>query len=106
MCHEATSVGLPESIGVGKGTVLLEDFDHADAVFCIGHNPGTNHPRMLGTLREVSRRGKPIVVINPLRERGLERSQNPQSPVEMITLQDTQIASAYHLVKEIDRAQV
>src|SRR3546814_965480 len=43
MCHEATSVGLPESIGVGKGTVLLEDFDHADAVFCIGHNPGTNH---------------------------------------------------------------
>src|SRR3546814_297655 len=54
---------------------------------------------MRGTLREVSRRGKPIVVINPLRERGLERFQNPQSPVEMVTLQDTQIASAYHLVK-------
>jgi len=51
MCHEATSVGLPESIGVGKGTVTLEDFDHCDAVFCIGHNPGTNHPRMLTTLR-------------------------------------------------------
>jgi anaerobic selenocysteine-containing dehydrogenase len=52
MCHEATSVGLPKSIGVGKGTVTLEDFDHADAIFCIGHNPGTNHPRMLTTLRE------------------------------------------------------
>ncbi len=50
MCHEATSVGLPDSIGVGKGTVTLEDFDHADLVFCMGHNPGTNHPRMLSTL--------------------------------------------------------
>ena len=49
MCHEATSVGLPQSIGVGKGTVSLEDFDHCDAIFSIGHNPGTNHPRMLGT---------------------------------------------------------
>ncbi len=52
MCHEATSVGLPDSIGVGKGTVTLEDFDHADVVFCMGHNPGTNHPRMLSTLRD------------------------------------------------------
>ena len=52
MCHEATSVGLPESIGVGKGTVTLEDFDHADAIFSIGHNPGTNHPRMMTTLRD------------------------------------------------------
>jgi molybdopterin-dependent oxidoreductase alpha subunit len=99
MCHEATSVGLPQSIGVGKGTVTLEDFDLADAVFCIGHNPGTNHPRMLSTLRDVSRRGKPIIVCNPLRERGLERFQNPQSPVEMTTLGSTPIASAYHLVK-------
>jgi molybdopterin-dependent oxidoreductase alpha subunit len=99
MCHEATSVGLPMSIGVGKGTVTLEDFDHADAVFSFGHNPGTNHPRMLGTLREVSRRGAPIVVANPLRERGLERFQDPQAPVEMMTLSSTPIASAYHLVK-------
>ncbi len=64
MCHEPTSVGLPESIGVGKGTVELEDFDHCDLVLCIGHNPGTNHPRMLGTLREVSKRGATIVAIN------------------------------------------
>lgn len=99
MCHEATSVGLPESIGVGKGTVKLEDFDHCDALFCIGHNPGTNHPRMLTTLREVSRRGVPIIVFNPLRERGLERFTSPQHPVEMLTLGATPIASTYYLVK-------
>jgi molybdopterin-dependent oxidoreductase alpha subunit len=99
MCHEATSVGLPESIGVGKGTVTLEDFDHSDCIFCIGHNPGTNHPRMLTTLREASKRGVPIVAINPLRERGLERFTAPQSPVEMLTLGSTPIASSYYLVK-------
>jgi molybdopterin-dependent oxidoreductase alpha subunit len=99
MCHEATSVGLPESIGVGKGTVTLEDFDHCDAVFCIGHNPGTNHPRMLTTLREISKRGAPIIVFNPLRERGLERFTSPQNPVEMLTLSSTPIASTYYLVK-------
>jgi molybdopterin-dependent oxidoreductase alpha subunit len=99
MCHEATSVGLPQSIGVGKGTVTLEDFDHCDALICIGHNPGTNHPRMLTTLREVSKRGVPIIVFNPLRERGLERFTAPQNPVEMLTLSSTPIASTYYLVK-------
>jgi molybdopterin-dependent oxidoreductase alpha subunit len=99
MCHEATSVGLPESIGVGKGTVTLEDFDRSDAIFCIGHNPGTNHPRMLTTLRAASLRGAPIIAINPLRERGLERFTAPQSPVEMLTLGSTPIASSYYLVK-------
>jgi molybdopterin-dependent oxidoreductase alpha subunit len=99
MCHEATSVGLPQSIGVGKGTVTLEDFDHSDAVFCIGHNPGTNHPRMLTTLREVAKRGVPIIVFNPLRERGLERFTSPQHPVEMLTMSSTPIASTYYQVK-------
>jgi molybdopterin-dependent oxidoreductase alpha subunit len=99
MCHEATSVGLPESIGVGKGTVTLEDFDHSDMVFCIGHNPGTNHPRMLTTLREVAKRGVPIIVFNPLRERGLERFTSPQHPLEMLTLSSTPIASTYYQVK-------
>jgi molybdopterin-dependent oxidoreductase alpha subunit len=99
MCHEATSVGLPESIGVGKGTVTLEDFDHSDCIFCIGHNPGTNHPRMLTTLREASKRGVPIISINPLRERGLERFTPPQDPVEMLTLTSTPISSSYYLVK-------
>jgi len=99
MCHEPTSVGLPESIGVGKGTVELEDFDHADLVLCIGHNPGTNHPRMLGTLREVSKRGAKIVAINPLRERGLERFTSPQSPIEMLSMGSTQLASTYYKVR-------
>jgi molybdopterin-dependent oxidoreductase alpha subunit len=74
MGHEATSVGLPHSIGIGKGTVSLEDFDHCELIIAMGHNPGTNHPRMMGTLHEVSRRGVPIIVFNPLRERALERS--------------------------------
>jgi molybdopterin-dependent oxidoreductase alpha subunit len=99
MCHEASSVGLPESIGVGKGTVTLEDFDHSDAIFSFGHNPGTNHPRMLTTLREASRRGAPIVVFNPLKERGLERFAAPQDPIEMATFSSTPIASSYYQLK-------
>ncbi|MDH7803896.1 MULTISPECIES: FdhF/YdeP family oxidoreductase [unclassified Rhizobium] len=99
MCHEATSVGLPKSIGVGKGTVTLEDFDHADAIFSFGHNPGTNHPRMMTTLHNAARRGVPIVVFNPLKERALERFAAPQDPVEMATLSSTQIASAYHQLR-------
>ncbi|MBY3064517.1 FdhF/YdeP family oxidoreductase [Rhizobium laguerreae] len=99
MCHEATSVGLPLAIGVGKGTVTLEDFDHTDAIISIGHNPGTNHPRMMTTLHEASRRGVPIIVINPLKERALERFAAPQNPIEMATFTSTPIASAYHQVK-------
>jgi molybdopterin-dependent oxidoreductase alpha subunit len=99
MCHEATSVGLPQSIGVGKGTVTLEDFDDADAIFCIGHNPGTNHPRMLSTLAAASKRGAPIVVANPMKERGLERFKSPQHPLEMLTPGATPLASAYHQVR-------
>ncbi|MET0892766.1 MAG: FdhF/YdeP family oxidoreductase [Pseudoxanthomonas sp.] len=99
MCHEATSVGLPDSIGVGKGTVTLEDFEHCDALFSFGHNPGTNHPRMLGTLREISKRGVPIIAVNPLRERGLERFTSPQDPGEMLTNRSTPIAQTYYQVK-------
>ncbi len=99
MCHEATSVGLPKSIGIGKGTVSLEDFDHADLILSIGHNPGTNHPRMMATLREVSKRGGKIIVFNPLKERSLERFESPQSVVEMATMSATPIASSYYQVK-------
>lgn len=99
MCHEATSMGLPMSIGIGKGTVTLEDFDHCDAIFCIGHNPGTNHPRMLATLAEASKRGVPIIVVNPMKERGLERFKSPQHPTEMLSPKATPIASAYHQVR-------
>jgi molybdopterin-dependent oxidoreductase alpha subunit len=95
MCHEPTSVGLPESIGLGKGTVLLDDFAAAEAIFIIGQNPGTNSPRMLTELHKASRRGVPIVVFNPLRERALERFAAPQDPVEMATFGETKIASEY-----------
>jgi len=99
MCHEPTSVALPDSIGMGKGTVSLEDFEHCDAVFSFGHNPGTNHPRMMATLREAARRGAAIVVFNPLKERALERFASPQDPVEMATLGSTPIASRYYQVR-------
>lgn len=99
MCHEATSTGLPRSIGIGKGTVSLDDFDKTELVISIGHNPGTNHPRMMGTLHELSRRGVPIIVFNPLRERALERFADPQSVIEMATYGSTDIASTYFQVK-------
>ncbi len=99
MCHEATSVGLPKSIGIGKGTVSLEDFDHADLIISIGHNPGTNHPRMMTTLHAAARRGAPIVVLNPLRERALERFTAPQDPLEMATFSATDIATDYLQLK-------
>lgn len=99
MCHEATSVGLPKSIGIGKGTVSLHDFDQCEMIIAKGHNPGTNHPRMMGTLHDAARRGVPVVVFNLLHERALERFADPQDPLEMVTLGSTQIASAYHQVK-------
>ena len=98
MCHEPTSVGLPRSIGIGKGTVSLEDFDSAELIISIGHNPGTNHPRMMGTLHEASRRNVPIIVFNPLRERALERFADPQNFLEMATYASTRIASTYFQV--------
>lgn len=95
MCHEATSRGLPLTIGVGKGTVNFDDFEHADTLLLFGHNPGTNHPRMLGELRECAKRGATLVSINPLRERGLERFTSPQSPLEMLTLSSTNLCSVF-----------
>jgi molybdopterin-dependent oxidoreductase alpha subunit len=99
MCHEATSVGLPQSIGVGKGTVLLDDFDQADAIFIIGQNPGTNSPRMMTNLRDASRRGARIVSFNPFRERALERFQAPQDPIEMATMTSTPISGHIYQVR-------
>ncbi len=85
MCHEASGQGMKPTIGVGKGTVVFDDFAKADAIFVIGQNPGTNHPRMLEPLREAVRRGAQVVCFNPLKERGLERFQHPQHPLEMLT---------------------
>src|SRR5437762_4295269 len=78
MCHESSGTALMETIGVGKGTVTLEDFDQAQAIFIAGQNPGTNHPRMLSTLQRAKRNGATIVGINPLAETGLRRFKQPQ----------------------------
>ncbi len=99
MCHEPSGVAMNEQIGSGKGSVVLEDFEHAEAIFIFGQNPGTNHPRMLGELRNAAKRGCRIVAFNPLRERGLERFTDPQSPFEMLTGGSTQIASQYYQPK-------
>ena len=85
MCHEASAIGMKDTIGVGKGTVIFDDFAKADAIFVIGQNPGTNHPRMLEPLREAVKRGAQVICLNPLKERGLERFQNPQVPIEMLS---------------------
>lgn len=95
MCHEPSGVAMTEQIGSGKGSVTLEDFERAEAIFVFGQNPGTNHPRMLGELRDAAKRGCKIVVFNPLRERGLERFTDPQSPTEMLGGGSTAIASHY-----------
>jgi len=84
LCHESSGVALGEAVGVGKGTVRIDDFDLADLVLVIGQNPGTNHPRMLTTLRECARRGAGIVAINPLAEPGLIRFAHPQKPLDLL----------------------
>ncbi len=78
MCHESTSVALPPMIGIGKGCVKLSDFERADAIFILGQNPGTNHPRMLTSLQAAKERGCRIVFVNPLPEAGAFRFKNPQ----------------------------
>lgn len=84
MCHESSGKGLGPVIGIGKGTVTLEDFQKADAIFVFGQNPGTNHPRMLTALREAKQGGAVIVSVNPLREAGLERFKHPQKVGDML----------------------
>jgi molybdopterin-dependent oxidoreductase alpha subunit len=78
MCHESSGVGLTETIGVGKGTVSLDDLENSEAIFIFGQNPGSNHPRMLTSLQAAKRQGAKIVAINPLDEAGLKRFKNPQ----------------------------
>ncbi|WP_059008199.1 FdhF/YdeP family oxidoreductase [Streptomyces specialis] len=78
MCHESSGAALNETLGIGKGSVSLDDIHDADLVFVVGQNPGTNHPRMLAALEETKRRGGQIVAVNPLPEAGLLRFKNPQ----------------------------
>jgi molybdopterin-dependent oxidoreductase alpha subunit len=99
MCHESTSVALPESFGVPVGTVVLEDFEHTDCIFFFGQNVGTNSPRMMHQLQEARDRGVPVVTFNPLREAGLVSFTNPLSVPQMLTNSSTCISTQYHQVK-------
>jgi molybdopterin-dependent oxidoreductase alpha subunit len=84
MCHESSGTALSETIGIGKGTVTLEDFDRAQAIFVIGQNPGTNHPRMLTSLQRAKRNGCKLVHINPLPEVGMTRFKHPQEILQLL----------------------
>ena len=83
MCHESSGRGLGESIGIGKGTVTLSDFDNAEVILVIGQNPGTNHPRMLTALRDAKRNGAKVIHVNPLPETGLVRFKHPQDYMKL-----------------------
>ncbi|MFJ5548380.1 FdhF/YdeP family oxidoreductase [Streptomyces sp. NPDC093225] len=84
MCHESSGSALVETIGIGKGSVSLEDLHQADLIIVAGQNPGTNHPRMLSALEQAKAAGAKIISVNPLPEAGLERFKNPQTPLGMI----------------------
>ena len=98
MCHESSGVALTQSIGIGKGTVKLDCFGHADLVLIIGQNPGTNHPRMLSALAQTKRNGGSVISINPLMETGLNRFKHPQEVIRLMG-KGTPIADAHYPVR-------
>ena len=98
MCHESSGLALKESIGVGKGTVTLDDFLEAETIICVGQNPGTNHPRMLSTLEEAVKKGVKLVAINPLKEAGLLSFMQPQHLTGLLG-RATALASTYLQVR-------
>ncbi|MBC7267360.1 MAG: FdhF/YdeP family oxidoreductase [Streptomyces sp.] len=85
MCHESSGSALTETIGIGKGSVLLDDLHQADLIIVAGQNPGTNHPRMLSALERAKANGAKIISVNPLPEAGLERFKNPQTAKGLTT---------------------
>ncbi len=98
MCHESSGSGLMASIGIGKGTVTLDDIHTADTVICVGQNPGTNHPRMLASLEKTVENGGKVIAINPLKEAGLIAFAHPQKLKGMLNIATT-LASQYIQVK-------
>ena len=84
MCHESSGTALTETLGIGKGSVTLDDFNHTDLIIVIGQNPGTNHPRMLTALSQAKKNGSQIISINPLPEVGLMNYKDPQNPLKWI----------------------
>ena len=98
MCHESSGFGLGAAVGIGKGTVTLDDFEKAEAIFVIGQNPGTNHPRMLSALEKSKHKGCRIVSVNPIRERGLEAFGHPQKVTALLGA-STSISDLYLQVR-------
>ncbi len=84
MCHESSGAGLSETVGIGKGSVTLDDFYKAEVIMIIGQNPGTNHPRMLTALQKAKKNGAKIISVNPLRETGLIKFKHPQHPGDLL----------------------
>ncbi len=99
MCHESSGLAMNDAIGVGKGTVTLDDFLQADTILCVGQNPGTNHPRMLSTLEAAVKGGARLVAVNPLREAGLVGFVHPQHPIATLLAKPTKLASLYLRVR-------
>lgn len=85
MCHESSGQGLSQTVGIGKGSVTLEDLHKSELILVVGQNPGTNHPRMLSALEKCKENGGQVVSINPLPEAGLIKFTNPQRPLKMIS---------------------
>jgi molybdopterin-dependent oxidoreductase alpha subunit len=98
MCHESSGSALGPTIGIGKGTVKLDDLEKAEVIVVVGQNPGTNHPRMLTSLQHAVRKGVKIVAINPLHETGLLAFKHPQEPLRLIG-KGTQLASLFLQVR-------
>jgi molybdopterin-dependent oxidoreductase alpha subunit len=94
MCHESSGVGLGQTVGIGKGSVTLDDIHEADTIIVMGQNPGTNHPRMLTALQKAKKNGARIIAVNPLPEAGLMGFVNPKSPAQVLT-GGTQIADLF-----------
>ena len=84
MCHESSGVGLGETVGIGKGSVTLDDIHQADTIIVMGQNPGTNHPRMLTALQKAKENGARIIAVNPLPEAGLMSFSNPKKLVQIL----------------------
>lgn len=85
MCHESSGVGLKETLGIGKGSVTLQDLHEAELILVMGQNPGTNHPRMLSALKKCKQNGGKIIHVNPIPEAGLKKFSHPQDPMDLLT---------------------
>ena len=102
MCHESTGTALGETLGLGKGSVVMEDFYNTDLLISVGQNPGTNHPRALTAFKELKENGGKILALNPMPETGLMKFREPQSVKGALSISD-KLADEY---LQIGRAHV